>query len=43
MRLTKGAGLVELIGFNKVSKREKYNIVRPILDISKDELLRVFK
>jgi tRNA(Ile)-lysidine synthase len=39
MRLTKGAGFVELIGFNKVSKREKYNIVRPILDISKDELL----
>jgi len=39
MRLTKGAGFVELLGFSKISKRKNYNIVRPILNISKDELL----
>ena len=44
MRLTKGAGVSELIGLEVLSTRytefnTKYNLVRPILDISKDELI----
>ncbi len=39
MRLTKGAGLSELIGLKNVSKRENYHLVRPLLNYSKDELL----
>jgi len=39
MRLTKGAGLVELLGFSSVIEREEYNIVRPLLNISKEELV----
>ncbi|SFZ97468.1 tRNA(Ile)-lysidine synthetase [hydrothermal vent metagenome] len=39
MRLTKGAGLSELIGLTLKSKREHYTLVRPLLESSKDELL----
>jgi len=44
MRLTKGAGVSELIGLEVLSTRytefnTKYNLIRPILDISKDELI----
>jgi len=44
MRLTKGAGLSELIGLEPISLREtgsgnKYQLVRPLLDRSKAELL----
>jgi len=38
MRLTKGAGLSELIGLEKVSQREKYTLVRPLLAYTKEEL-----
>jgi tRNA(Ile)-lysidine synthase len=38
MQLSKGAGLVELIGLNEYEKRENYTIVKSLLDISKDEL-----
>jgi len=38
MRLTKGAGLSELIGLEKVSQRENYTLVRPLLEYSKEEL-----
>lgn len=38
MQLSKGAGVVELLGFKEVENREKYTLVRPIIDISKDEL-----
>ena len=39
MRLTKGAGTVELIGLDSVSKRKDYQLLRPLLHHSKDELL----
>ncbi|MCO4845954.1 MAG: tRNA lysidine(34) synthetase TilS [Sulfurovum sp.] len=39
MRLTKGAGVSELIGLEEVSKRENYTLVRPLLKYSKEELL----
>ncbi len=38
MQLSKGAGVVELIGLDYISKRDNYNLIRPLLDISKDEL-----
>jgi tRNA(Ile)-lysidine synthase len=39
MRLTKGAGVSELIGLEGISQRENYLLVRPLLEYSKDELL----
>ncbi len=39
MQLSKGAGLVELLGFDGVEERKGYRIVRPLLDTGKSELL----
>jgi tRNA(Ile)-lysidine synthase len=39
MQLSKGAGLSELIGLHKVEKRDYFILYRPLLDISKEELL----
>ncbi|HEY9128568.1 MAG TPA: tRNA lysidine(34) synthetase TilS [Sulfurovum sp.] len=39
MRLTKGAGLSELIGLEEMTQREHYTLVRPLLEYSKEELL----
>ena len=39
MRLSKGAGLSELIGLDAVSQKEHYHLVRPLLEVSKEELL----
>lgn len=39
MQLSKGAGLNELIGIEKVNHYETHTIFRPLLDFSKDELL----
>jgi len=39
MRLSRGAGLSELIGLETVSQREGYRLVRPLLAYSKEELL----
>jgi len=39
MRLTKGAGVSELIGLEALSQRENYTLVRPLLAYSKEELL----
>lgn len=39
MRLTKGAGVSELIGLEEISQRENYTLVRPLLEYSKEELL----
>jgi len=39
MQLSKGAGVVELLGLDTKEKREFYTIVRPLLDITKNELL----
>ncbi len=38
MQLSKGAGLVELLGFDGVEERKGYRIVRPLLDTGKSEL-----
>ena len=43
MRLTKGAGVSELLGLEPVSKRETYTLVRPLLAHSKDELITYLK
>ena len=39
MRLSKGAGLMELIGLESISKRVNYQIIRPLLKVSKSQLL----
>lgn len=39
MRLTKGAGVVELLGLEGESTRDNYTLIRPILQYSKSELL----
>lgn len=39
MRLTKGAGVSELLGLEPVSQRKNYMLIRPLLTYSKEELL----
>jgi len=39
MQLSKGAGLTELIGLQKVEKRDDFILYRPLLHLSKEELL----
>jgi len=39
MRLTKGAGISELIGLEPASQRNGYKLIRPLLEQSKEELL----
>jgi tRNA(Ile)-lysidine synthase len=39
MRLTKGAGVSELLGLEPISQREGYTLIRPLLEYSKEELL----
>ncbi|DAB40115.1 MAG TPA: tRNA lysidine(34) synthetase TilS [Sulfurovum sp. UBA12169] len=39
MRLTKGAGVCELVGLEPLSQRKNYTIVRPLLSHTKEELL----
>ena len=39
MQFSKGAGLNELIGLEHISHRKNYIVHKPLLDISKDELL----
>ena len=43
MRLTKGAGLSELIGLEEITQRENYTLIRPLLQYSKEELLSYLK
>ena len=38
MQLSKGAGLVELIGFNEFEQKKNYKIYKPLLNITKEEL-----
>jgi len=38
MQLSRGAGLLELISFEQITKKENYQIFRPLLDITKKEL-----
>ena len=39
MQLTKGASLGTLLGFERVEARESYKIIRPMWEITKDEIL----
>ncbi|MDM5271476.1 tRNA lysidine(34) synthetase TilS [Sulfurovum sp. zt1-1] len=39
MRLSKGAGLSELLGLESVCTKEHYLLIRPLLEVSKEELL----
>lgn len=39
MRLSKGAGVSELIGLEAVTQKENYTLLRPLLEYSKDVLL----
>jgi len=43
MQFTKGAGLVELAGLTQCTKKDNYNLIRPILDCSKDTLVNYLK
>ena len=43
MQITKGAGLVELIGFNVFEHKENYKIYKPLLQITKEELQNYLK
>ncbi|MDD3324683.1 MAG: tRNA lysidine(34) synthetase TilS [Sulfurospirillaceae bacterium] len=43
MQLGKGSGLVEMIGMNEFEKMENFNIVRPLLHVSKKSLLDYLK
>lgn len=43
MQLSKGAGLIELIGFNEFEDKKNYKIYKPLLEISKDELENYLK
>ena len=43
MRMTKGAGLSELIGLEEVSKKDGYTLIRPLLQYSKEELFNYLK
>jgi len=43
MRLSKGAGVSELLGLEAVSQRKGYMLIRPLLEYSKEELLSYLK
>ena len=38
MQLTRGAGLVEMVGMQEIEEREHYRLVRPLLHVSKKTL-----
>lgn len=40
MQFSKGAGILELTGMNEFEMRDGYRVIRPLIDISKDELLQ---
>ncbi len=39
MQLTKGAGVVEILGYEKIEQRENYKLIRPLINKTKEELL----
>ena len=39
MRLSKGAGVNEMVGLEPISMRKEYRLIRPVLHHSKDELM----
>lgn len=40
MQFTKGCGVAESIGFKEIERVDNYNIVRPLFEISRDEIER---
>jgi len=40
MQMIKGAGLVELLGFDEIENRDFYKIIRPLIETSKESLLK---
>jgi len=40
MQLSKGAGTSEIVGMSEIEKKDEYTLVRPLLHVSKDEILR---
>jgi len=38
MQLTRGAGLVEMLGMQEIEERERYTLIRPLLHVSKKTL-----
>jgi len=43
MQMSKGAGLAELLGMQERESRKHYTLVRPLLNVSKQELLEYLK
>ncbi len=43
MQLSRGAGLVEILGMQEYEKRQNYTLLRPLLFTSKDEILSYLK
>ena len=43
MQLSKGAGIVELLGLNTWEEKENYKIYKPLLELSKDDLEKYLK
>jgi len=43
MQLTKGAGLVEMLGFDEIEHRERYTLVRPLIECDKKSLKEYLK
>ncbi|EOH9591250.1 tRNA lysidine(34) synthetase TilS [Campylobacter jejuni] len=43
MQLSRGAGLAEILGMSEMEKHEKYCIIRPLLCVSKNEILNFLK
>lgn len=43
MQLSRGAGLVEILGMQEYEKRQNYTLLRPLLFASKDEILSYLK
>jgi len=39
MQLSRGAGLVEMLGFEEISRRKNYTLVRPLIHTDKESLL----
>lgn len=43
MQLSRGAGLAEILGMQECEKRQNYRLLRPLLFVSKDEILLFLK
>ncbi|EAJ6226580.1 tRNA lysidine(34) synthetase TilS [Campylobacter coli] len=43
MQLSRGAGLVEILGMQECEKRQNYTLLRPLIFTSKDEILSYLK